>query len=247
MRKNNLPMGVVLAGMMLVAESTLAQQSVYAPQPDRDWNLSAAESPLAAGEPRELPPAHDVEARPIPRSVESRFPVRLATAEEPQVLDGSRSPLRLSPRSESPSSKLDRPATPTPSGAIGTVAGSLGIVLGLFLVLAWCSRRFAPAGSAQLPKEVVELLGRSSLGSRQHVQLVRIGNKLLLVAQTTAGVETLTEITDPVEVERLAALCRRGQPASASRSFTQVLGQLTREPAASGFAGPSRPRTRGTT
>ena len=207
-----------LAGLMLAAAPALAQQSVYAPQ---------------------------VEARPISQTVGPHFPVRLAAAEEPiGPVDGP-APLRLSPRSEADAGKLSKPVAPTASGAIGTVVGSLAIVLGLFVVLAWCSRRLTPAGAAQLPKEVLELLGRAPLNSRQQVQLVRIGNKLLLVASTPTGTETLTEITDAAEVERLASLCRRGQPASATGSFTQVMSQLTREPAEGGFAGSGRRATRG--
>ena len=210
--------GLILAAAPALAQQSLAQQSVYAPQ---------------------------VEARPIPQTVGPHFPVRLAAAEEPiGPVDGP-APLRLSPRSEEDAGKLSKPVAPTASGAIGTVVGSLAIVLGLFVVFAWCSRRLTPAGAAQLPKEVLELLGRAPLNSRQQVQLVRIGNKLLLVASTPTGTETLTEITDAAEVERLASLCRRGQPASATGTFTQVMSQLTREPAEGGFAGSGRRATRG--
>ncbi|HEX5103352.1 MAG TPA: flagellar biosynthetic protein FliO [Pirellulaceae bacterium] len=208
----------IVAGAVIGAGSAGAQESVY---------------------------TRHLEARPIPTESPPRSPVRLATAEEAVPIAERGAPLRLMPRSESSSRGIDRPAAPTVNGAIGTVAGSLAIVIGLFLVLAWCSRKFAPAGSTQLPKEALELLGRSSLGPRQQVQLVRIGNKLLLVAITAAGAETLTEITDAEEVERLAALCRRGQAASATSSFTQVMTQLAREPAAGGFAGQSRRATRG--
>jgi flagellar biogenesis protein FliO len=206
-----------LLGLLLAAATSSAQQSVYAPH---------------------------VEARPIAQASASRFPVRLAAAEEP-VTGAAAAPLPLAPRNASEAGRIERPLVPTPSAAVGTVVASLAIVLGLFLVLVWCTRRFAPAGSAQLPKEVLELLGRSSLSPRQQVQLVRLGNKLLLVALTPAGAETLTEITDAAEVERLASLCRRGQPASASNSFAQALGQLTREPAEGGFAGTNRRGSRG--
>jgi flagellar biogenesis protein FliO len=209
---------LTLASCLLAAASAAGQQSAYAPY---------------------------AEPRPLPPSSEPHFPVRMAAAEEPLVSNEAATPLRLSPRSTLGSRTMDRPAPPTPSGAVGTVVASLAIVIGLFLVLAWCSRRFAPAGAAQLPSEVLELLGRSSLNPKQQVQLVRIGAKLLLIAHTAAGVDTLTEITDPEEVERLASLCRRGKPASATNSFTQVLGQIAREPAEPGFAGTSRRGSRG--
>jgi flagellar protein FliO/FliZ len=127
------------------------------------------------------------------------------------------------------------------------VIGSLAIVLGLFVVLVWCSKRFAPAGAAPLPKEVLELLGRAPLSGRQSMQLVRIGNKLLLVAVSSTGAETLAEITDPLEVEHLAGLCRRGKGESATASFRNVLNQLSGETDLEQLATPRNTRTRGAT
>jgi flagellar biogenesis protein FliO len=226
--------------------------------------------PVALDEPQQLPPLPALEARPIdddqpafqadryvpadrqsapPRSP---FPVTLARAEQadaepvaPADPEGAVTPLKLSPRSERSTVSPAKPIVPTPANAVGTVAGSLGIVLGLFLVIVWISRRFAPAGSAMLPKEAVELLGRAPLVGRHQAQLVRVGNKLLLVALTPAGCETLTEVTEPTEVEHLLALCRRSRPGSSTAAFNQVLGQLASEPSRGGFAGPTRPPSRG--
>ena len=63
----------------------------------------------------------------------------------------------------------------------------------------------------------MELLGRAPLAGRQTMQLIRVGNRLLLVALSASGAETLTEITDPVEVEHLAGLCRRGKSGQRQR------------------------------
>jgi flagellar biogenesis protein FliO len=102
--------------------------------------------------------------------------------------------------------------------------------MGLFFAIAWLSRKFAPAGTLSLPKEAVELLGHAPFAGRQQLRLLRVGNKLLLVAVSPAGLETLTEITDPTEVEHLLALCRRNRPGSSQAAFQQVLGQLAAEP-----------------
>ena len=91
-----------------------------------------------------------------------------------------------------------------------TVGGSLAIVLGLFFIVAWAMRKTAPRGRWLLPKEVFEILGRAPLGARQQVQLLRCGNKLLLVSITPNGAETLTEVTDPLEVDRIAGICQAG-------------------------------------
>ena len=139
-------------------------------------------------------------------------------------------PLRLAPRSDARKQPLDKPAAPSVTSALGTVVGSLSVVLGLFLVIAWCSRRFAPAGATQLPKEAIELLGRAPLAGRTQAQLLRVGNKLLLVALSPTGMETLTEISDAGEVEHLTALCRRNRPGSSQAAFDQVLNQLASDP-----------------
>ncbi|MBN2130429.1 MAG: flagellar biosynthetic protein FliO [Sedimentisphaerales bacterium] len=116
-----------------------------------------------------------------------------------------------------------------------TTGGALALVVGLILVLAWAVRRAAPRGSLPLPTDVVEVLGRAPLGHRQQVSLLRCGNKLLLVSVTSDGAETLTEITDPAEVDRLAGLCQQARPGSATAAFRNVLQQFGREPDDSRF------------
>jgi flagellar biosynthetic protein FliO len=120
---------------------------------------------------------------------------------------------------------------------VTTVVSGLAIVLGLFFAFVWLARKGAPSAAAALPSEVVQVLGRASLAPRQQMQLVRIGDKLLLVAVTATGAQTLTEITDRAEVERLAAACEAARGSSATASFRQVLSQLETEPAAGGFFG----------
>jgi len=107
-----------------------------------------------------------------------------------------------------------------------TGAASLGIVLGLFLMVAWAVRRGMPRNATLLPREAVEILGRAPLVGRQQVHLVRCGNKVLLLSVSATSVETLTEITDPAEVERLGEICR--QTGGGAASFRQVFGQFAR-------------------
>jgi hypothetical protein len=61
---------------------------------------------------------------------------------------------------------------------------------------------------------------------------VRCGNKIVLVNVSATSVETLTEISDPTEVERLQEVCRHSTaPASAVQ---QLLGRFgaVQQPAA---------------
>ncbi len=94
-----------------------------------------------------------------------------------------------------------------------TIGGSLAIVLAAFMLVVWLLRRASPGTLAPLPPDVFETLGRAALANRQPVHLLRCGKKLLLVVSgpAGAGASTLTEITDPDEVERLVALCRGGR------------------------------------
>ncbi len=110
-----------------------------------------------------------------------------------------------------------------------TVVGGLAMVLGIFFLVAWGMRRAAPKALTTLPSQVVEVLGRAPLAGRQQVHLLRCGNKLLLVSVTPDAAETLTEITDPEEVDRLAGLCEQVRPHSSSAAFRRVLEQFAHE------------------
>jgi flagellar biogenesis protein FliO len=178
-----------------------------------------AVEPARCGEPPpDRPPAAPTGySLPFGRSDESSLGVPLSP-------HSRQSPLPL-PGPED-SNRTQKDPGPDLSSAI-TVAGSLALVLGLFLLVAWAMRRAAPAGSALLPGEVFEVLGRAPMAGRQQVHLLRCGNKLLLCCVTPAGAETLAEITDPLEVDRLAGLCRQTHPGSATAVFRQVFGQLT--------------------
>jgi flagellar biogenesis protein FliO len=135
-----------------------------------------------------------------------------------------KSSLSLSPPGKTNTQNSSNKTKSLPSPA--TILSSLGIVIGIFLLLVWILRRAAPPGLARLPNEAFELLGRAPLAGKQQVHLLRCGNKLLLVSVTPAGTETLTEITEPLEVDRLAGLCRQNQPHSSTAAFRQIFEQL---------------------
>ncbi|MFH1920330.1 MAG: flagellar biosynthetic protein FliO [Planctomycetota bacterium] len=141
---------------------------------------------------------------------------------------GPRIPLVTQKRS-SEGRDAGTPGRPNGLSPLITISGSLGVVLGLFLLVAWVMQRAVPGGSVLLPKEVVEVLGRAALAGRGQVHLLRCGSKLLLVCVSPTGIETLTEITDPDEVNRLAGLCGQGRPGSTTAAFRQVFQQFAQE------------------
>jgi flagellar biogenesis protein FliO len=126
-----------------------------------------------------------------------------------------------------------------PTQSLLTVGSALAIVIGAFLLFAWAIRRSGRkmASRGQLPPDVVSVLGRVPLAARQFAELLRVGNKLILVSLTPGGAETLTEVTDPAEVDRLVGLCSQSNPYSTTKAFEQVFQQMSTEPAPSGFLG----------
>jgi flagellar biogenesis protein FliO len=126
-----------------------------------------------------------------------------------------------------------------PASSMYKIGTGLAIVIGAFLIFAWAMRRSGrtAAGRANLPADVVSVLGRVPLAARQFAELLRVGNKLVLVSLTPNGAEPITEVTDPAEVDRLLGLCQQSNPHSTTKAFEQVFRQLSNEPAPSGFLG----------
>jgi len=114
--------------------------------------------------------------------------------------------------------------------AITSMLGSLVVVIGLFLAVAWFARRAGGKSATALPKEVVQVLGRTPLTAKQNLQVIRFGNKMLLVSVSAGGAETLAELTDGPEVDRIAGLCQQQGSESITASFKQMMTQMSREP-----------------
>lgn len=179
-------------------------------------------------------------ARPVEHRTPTILPVQFTVAEDAESLPKAASntaansptdsyePIKLRQPGDAKSDSLKDPKAPTFAGSAITVTASLAIVLGLFFVLVWITRRNAPSSSALLSSDVVQVLGRAPLAGRQQMHLVRIGAKLLLVSVTPSGAETLTEVTDPQEVDRLAALCQQNQPGGITQSFRSLIEQMGR-------------------
>ena len=110
---------------------------------------------------------------------------------------------------------IKTPAFALPKIESFTTAGAgLGIVVGLFLVCMFLLRKSGPKPSSPLPNEAVAVLGRVPLAARNFAHLLKVGNKLVLVAITPDGVTPITEVTDPAEVQHLLGLCLSNKKSS---------------------------------
>ena len=194
------------------------------------------------------------------RQFDSR--VTPATFEEPASFDGEQfinqqNSDPLAANQQQPNIPLDdedplaKPLTP-PSEAPGSVFGglnstamkplmttglSLGLVLTLFCAVVWLMRKSGGKANRALPGEIVEVLGVTAITPKQQMQLVRLGNKILLLSITQQGVQPIGEVTDPEEVARICAVCQSNRPNSMSNTFRQVLTQMENERPSSGFLG----------
>ncbi len=191
--------------LTIVAAGSVADGPQYASptgwgNPGRAANAAWQGEPRGASQsaaPRLLPPGGGLRHTPdYPAADGSQQRVRQVAGQQP---------LRLSGEGVGRASPLGDPA----KNPLVTGAASLGVVLALFLAVVWVVRRGLPKGAGMLPTAAVEVLGRAPLAGRQQVHLVRCGNKVVLLSVTPTGVEPLTEISDPLEVERICELCDR--------------------------------------
>ncbi len=154
-------------------------------------------------------PSAPVATAPLRRPQQARRHFALRRARRRQ-----KPQLPLAPRGQASTAR--RPAAT--DDALLTTLGSLAVVLCLFFAVAWVLRRgtpHSPSGACRAKWSRSSAARR--LPGRHQMHLVRCGNKLLLVAVSTAGADTLTEITDPAEVDRLCGLCRAESSARARR------------------------------
>jgi flagellar biogenesis protein FliO len=109
-------------------------------------------------------------------------------------------------RAESDASSETKTRSPSSPWAVG---GPLVLLLIVVLAGATLWKRHGPGVTPGLPRDAVDVLGRRPLDPRTTLWLVRLGSKILVLGVSPAGVENLSEVSDPVEVDLLAGLCRR--------------------------------------
>jgi len=119
----------------------------------------------------------------------------------------------------------------SPSASWVTTLGGLIAVLALIYLTAKVLRKSMPAAQRTLPAEVIQVLGRKPLDYRHSIHLIRCGSRLLVVGASQEGLTTLCEMTDPVEIDYLAGLCKPSEPASVADTFNQLFRRFQGPPA----------------
>lgn len=111
----------------------------------------------------------------------------------------------------------------SPGGGLWTTVLSLSAIVGTLGVIGYFAKPYlgSPRG---LPVDALELLGRRAIEQKVAIHLIRCGTRVLVVGVSPEGARTLSEITDPAEVQRLVDACHAPPEARSLSSFIPPLG-----------------------
>lgn len=125
-----------------------------------------------------------------------------------------------------------RSASTAPSLDVSRVAMSLGIVLVLIFALKWSAKRLFPGQvGVKSSRAAIEVLSRSPLSARQQFLLVRVGKRLVVVADSGGAMSAICQISDSDEVAEMLGQLRseprsgRSAGESIGKSFLTLFGR----------------------
>ncbi len=108
-----------------------------------------------------------------------------------------------------------------PGQSLTQTLGSLALIVGGFLVIVFVLK--GKKKTVESKPDLIEVLYRTSLTPKQQIQMVRWGERLLLIAISASNVETLAEISDPAEVHRILLLCDKPESTAMESVFQNLL------------------------
>lgn len=126
----------------------------------------------------------------------------------------------------------DGQALPTPQWGSGWVlhtVTALGVVILIVFGLRAMLVKLGAAKGISTRAGAVEVLSRTAIAPKNHVLLLRVAGRVLVVGDSTAGLRTLAQIDDPDEVASLLAATTAQSPHSASRGFAGLIGRFNRQ------------------
>lgn len=145
---------------------------------------------------------------------------RSATPGHTPLISGT--PL-LRPGAKGTPEPLERPDT---SWWLLKTITALGVVIGLVLLVRYVYARMG-GKVAGYASPVVEVLSRTTVAPRSHVLLLRVGGRVLVVSDSSAGMRTLASLEDPQEVADVLGAVSAAKPTSISKGFSQLLHRFS--------------------
>ena len=130
---------------------------------------------------------------------------------------------------------LDAAAPSIPQHELVKVSAALAIVLGLIVIARSFARRSGKLmGAISRPSGVVEVLARYPLGGRgQHLILLKVARRIVLLHQSGAAMTVVTEMQDPDEVAALLSRMEAGSDSRSAAKFRSTLEQFMNDSQAS--------------
>jgi len=130
-------------------------------------------------------------------------------------------------RRSSDSAPTTRQSTVTKAPTFDTqrVILSLGLVLGLILVLRWASQKMFGKQIGGRASRAVQVLSRNPISPKQQLLVVQVGRRLVVVGDSGQQMNALCEITDPEEMAALIGQLHEEKRESSSNPFGSIFGR----------------------
>ncbi|MBB6430751.1 FliO/MopB family protein [Algisphaera agarilytica] len=116
---------------------------------------------------------------------------------------------------------------PAGGWALSTLA-ALGVVIAMIFGARWLYTKMGGAVVAR-PSPVVEVLSRTPVAPKNHVLLLRVGQRVLVVGDSSSGLNTLADVTDPEEVASLLQAVSTHSDRSVSKNFNSLVSRFNTE------------------
>ena len=97
---------------------------------------------------------------------------------------------------------MAQPASPLSIGSLAQLTLSLIAIVALILAIGWVLKRFKLKFAARL-RRLAEILDQLSVGPRERVVLVRIGEAQVLLGVGASGIVALTPLSAPIVAQGL--------------------------------------------
>lgn len=112
-------------------------------------------------------------------------------------------------------------------GWLLSTLASLGIVLAIVFGIRWILKRGGVVSPSVSSSSVVEVLSRTTVAPRSHVILMRVGQRILVVSDSSAGMRTLASVHEAEEVADLLGAVDASKATSMSQNFGSVMKKLS--------------------
>jgi flagellar biosynthetic protein FliO len=105
---------------------------------------------------------------------------------------------------------------------LSRVGMALAVVIALILLLRWGGKKLFQKGGMSRSTRAVQVLARAPLAPRQHIVLVRVGRRVLVVGECGSQMNPLCEITDGDEIAALLGQLQDEKLTLPGRAFNSL-------------------------